>query len=312
MTARATTGKAPKQEGERSAGPREAAFFDLDKTLLPGAALFPLAREMYRQGAFTTGDILRIASDQIAYRVSGKEDKERMTRARETTLAAVKGQHQEEVAKLGRQVVERELLPRFYPQAVELMNRHERAGREVYICSSSPEDFLGILAEAFEIDGVIGTRAEVADGVYTGHLNGELCNREEKARRVKELADERGIDLMRSYAYSDSINDLPLLEMVGNPVAMNPDLALLRIARQNGWQIIDLRVGRRRTLVGSAVGATAAAAAAAGYAAGFAVGRAPRKRRITGRVPLPTAVRPSSRKGRVAGKVPLPAAVRRS
>src|SRR6266498_2142700 len=283
MTARATTGKAPKQEGERSAGPREAAFFDLDKTLLPGAALFPLAREMYRQGAFTTGDILRIASDQIAYRVSGKEDKERMTRARETTLAAVKGQHQEEVAKLGRQVVERELLPRFYPQAVELMNRHERAGREVYICSSSPEDFLGILAEAFEIDGVIGTRAEVADGVYTGHLNGELCNREEKARRVKELADERGIDLMRSYAYSDSINDLPLLEMVGNPVAMNPDLALLRIARQNGWQIIDLRVGR-----------------------------APRKRRIPGRVPLPTAVRPASRKGRVAGKVPLPAAVRRS
>jgi len=120
------------------------------------------------------------------------------------------------------------------------MNRHKRVGREVYISSSSPEDFLSILAEAFGVDGVIGTRAEVADGVYTGHLEGELCNRDEKARRVKELAEERGIDLLRSFAYSDSINDLPLLELVGNPVAMNPDIPLVRIARRNGWQVIDL------------------------------------------------------------------------
>jgi HAD superfamily hydrolase (TIGR01490 family) len=282
-----------KRAPRTATAPREAAFFDLDKTLLPGAALFPLAREMYRQGAFNNRDILRIASDQILYRLSGKEDKERMIRARETTLAAVKGRPTTEVERMGRLVVERELLPRFYPQAVELMNRHKRAGREVYISSSSPEDFLSILAAAFEIDGVIGTRAEVADGVYTGHLEGELCNREEKARRVRELADERRIDLMRSYAYSDSINDLPLLELVGNPVAMNPDLALLRTARQNGWQIIDLRVARRRTLVGSAVGATAAAAAAAGYAAGFAVGRASRPRRsgFVSRMPIPVGAR---------------------
>src|SRR6266571_3991753 len=185
-----------------SEAPREAAFFDLDKTLLPGAALFPLAREMYRQGVFTNRDILRIASDQLLYRLSGKEDKERMRRAREATLGAVKGRAQTDVEAMGRLVVERELLPRFYPQAVELMNRHKRAGREVYISSSSPEDFLSILAEEFGIDSVIG---------------------------------------------------LPLLELVGNPVAMNPDLSLLRAARRNGWQVIDLRVARRRTLLGSAV-----------------------------------------------------------
>ncbi len=259
--------------------PREGAFFDLDKTLLPGAALFPLAREMYRQGVFTTRDIMRIASDQLMYRLSGNEDKERMRRAREATLGAVRGRAKTEVQDMGRLVVERELLPRFYPQAVELMNRHKRAGREVYISSSSPEDFLAILAEEFGIDGVIGTRAEVEDGLYTGHLEGELCSRDEKARRVKELADERGIDLLRSYAYSDSINDLPLLQLVGNPVAMNPDLALRRIARANAWQVIDLRVARRRTLLGSAVGGMAVAAAAAGYAAGYAAGRAPRRRR---------------------------------
>jgi len=276
-------------------GRREAAFFDLDKTLLPGAALFPLAKEMYRQGVFTNRDIARIVADQILYRVSGKEDKERIRRARETTLAAVKDRPQTEVAEMGRLVVERELLPRFYPQAVELMNRHKRAGREVYISSSSPEDFLSILAAEFGVDGVIGTRAEVVDGVYTGHLEGELCNREEKARRVEELAGERGIDLLRSYAYSDSINDLPLLEIVGNPVAMNPDIQLSRIARRNGWQLIDLRVSRRRTLLGSAVGATAAAAAAAGYGVGFAVRRARAR-------PRPTIDRVTS----------LPFAVRRS
>ena len=273
---------------QTEAFPREAAFFDLDKTLLPGAALFPLAREMYRQGVFTNRDIARIAADQILYRLSGKEDKERIRRARETTLAAVKGRPTEEVDAMGRLVVERELLPRFYPQAVEMMNRHKRAGREVYISSSSPEDFLSILAAEFGIDGVIGTRAEVRDGVYTGHLDGELCSREEKARRVKELADERGIDLQRSFAYSDSVNDLPLLELVGYPVAMNPDLPLIRAARRNGWQVIDLRVSRRRTLLGSAVGATAAAGAAAGYAAGYAVGRARyRRRRIIEVVPSP-------------------------
>jgi HAD superfamily hydrolase (TIGR01490 family) len=290
MTPPATSEPVAAERNRRrpAAAPREAAFFDLDKTLLPGAALFPLAREMYRQGVFTNRDIARIAADQVLYRLSG-EDKERIRRARETTLAAVKDRPIEEVERLGRLVVRRELLPRFYPQAVELLNRHKRAGREVYISSSSPEDFLSILAEEFGVDGVIGTKAEVANGVYTGHLDGELCSREEKARRVKELADERGIDLLRSYAYSDSMNDLPLLELVGNPVAMNPDYQLARIARQNGWQIIDLRVSRRRTLLGSAVGATAAAAAAAGYAAGYAVGRRrPRRRpRIVELVPLP-------------------------
>jgi HAD superfamily hydrolase (TIGR01490 family) len=283
----------PAAKRAHAPAPREGAFFDLDKTLLPGAALFPLAREMYRQGVFTNSDILRIASDQLAYRLSGKEDKERIRRARETTLAAVKNRPITEVEQMGRLVVHRELLPRFYPQAVELMNRHKRAGREVYISSSSPEDFLKILAEEFGVDGVIGTRAEVADGVYTGHLEGELCNREEKARRVKELADERGIDLLRSYAYSDSMNDLPLLELVGNPVAMNPDLRLSRIARQRGWQVIDLRLSRRRTLLGSAVGATAAAGAAAGYAAGFVVGRRRGRRRVglVEKVPLPSAIK---------------------
>jgi HAD superfamily hydrolase (TIGR01490 family) len=251
----------------------EAAFFDLDKTMLPGAALFPLAREMYRQRIFTARDIMRLATDQIMYRLVGAETEGKMGRARDASLEAIRGRETTEMVELSRAVAQEELLPRLYPQVVELMSRHKMAGREVYICSSSPEDYLALLADILGIDGVVGTRAEVVDGVYTGALDGEMCHGPEKARRVVELAEARGLDLARSFAYSDSVNDLPFLEMAGHPVATNPDRALLAIARRRGWQILDFRTARRRTLIASAAGAGALAAGAAGYATGYLVGR---------------------------------------
>ncbi len=169
----------------------------------------------------------------------------------------------------------RELNPRFYPQALELVARHKRLGREVFACSSAPQDLLLLLADDVGFDGVIGTMAEVdAHGVYTGRLQGGLCHGEEKARRVAELAGERGIDLEASYAYSDSVNDLPLLELVGNPVATNPDRHLFAVARQKGWPMLDFRAARRRALIASAAGAGAAAMGGIGYAVGYAFGRA--------------------------------------
>jgi HAD superfamily hydrolase (TIGR01490 family) len=253
--------------------PMEAAFFDLDKTLLPGASLFPLAREMYRQRYFTIRTIARLATDQVWYRVAGKEAAGPMERARAASLEVIAGKPRSEVVEFGRGVAREELLPRLYPQAVELLSRHKRAGREVYIASSSPEDYLEILADELGIDGVIGTRAQVIDGKYTGELDGPMVHGPEKAARVERLAKERDIELSRSFAYSDSINDLPMLELVGNPVAMNPDRRLAAEARRRGWQVMDFRVARRRTLIASAAGVGAAAAGAAGYAAGYVVGR---------------------------------------
>src|SRR5919204_2551303 len=114
----------------------EAAFFDLDKTLLPGSSLFPLAREMYRQRFFDLGDIWRLATDQRAYRVFGAEAEGGMERAREASLEAIRGRRREEIIEFGRAVASQEILPRLYPQAVELMARHKVGGREVYVCSS--------------------------------------------------------------------------------------------------------------------------------------------------------------------------------
>jgi HAD superfamily hydrolase (TIGR01490 family) len=168
----------------QAAAVREAAFFDLDKTLLPGAALWPLAREMYRQGVITLGDVATMAKDQITFRVKGAEDLQSAQRARDSSLAAVKGRAQSEIVEVSRRVAIEELLPRLYPQAVELINRHKRAGREVYICSASPEEYLRVLARELDMNGVVGTRAEVIDGVFTGHMLGELCHGPEKARRI--------------------------------------------------------------------------------------------------------------------------------
>ncbi len=276
----------------------EAAFFDLDKTLLPGSSLFPLAREMYRQKYFNTRDLLRLGADQIRYRMIGTEAEGPMERARAASLEAIRGRHREEVISVSRPVAQEELVPRLYPQAVELLSRHKRAGREVYIASSSPEDYIALLAEELDIDGVIGTKAEIIDDRYTGELDGPLLHGPEKAARVEKFAAERGIDLTRSFAYSDSINDLPLLELVGNPVAMNPDHRLHTIARRRGWQILDFRTARRRTLIASVAGMGGAATGAAGYALGYAMGRASRPRTVTERalnlVPTPS----PSRRGR--------------
>jgi len=251
----------------------EAAFFDLDKTLLPGSSLFPLAREMYRQRYFDMRDIGRLALDQIRFRVIGSKAEGPMERARAASVEAIKGRRREDVIEVGLAVAREELVPRLYPQAVELMQRHKRAGREVYIASSSPEDYIRLLAEELGVDGVVGTKAESVDGRYTGELDGPMVHGPEKATRVKELAAQRGIDLARSFAYSDSVNDLPLLELVGNPVAMNPDRRLALIARKRGYHILDFRMARRRTLIASAAGAGGAAAAAGGYVAGYVTGR---------------------------------------
>ena len=256
---------------------REAAFFDLDKTMLPGSSLFPLAREMYRQRFFDLPDILRMTTDQLAFRMTGSEDPDRIERAREASLQAIAGRLREEVIAVGRSVAEEEIIPRLYPQAVELVSRHRVAGREVYLCSSSPQDFIALLASELGMDGVVGTRAEIEGDRYTGRLEGALCHAEEKARRVRELATEREIDLARSFAYSDSINDLPLLELVGMPVAMNPDRRLLAEARRHGWQVLDFRVARRRTLVASAAGGGAALVGAVAYTLGYALGRRSRR-----------------------------------
>jgi HAD superfamily hydrolase (TIGR01490 family) len=217
---------------------RSAALFDVDRTLLPGSALFPLAAELARGGLIPRWLLPLLALDHLRYVRYGSERPAALARARRASLRVVAGRRRDDVVALAARVVERVVRPRLYPQALALIEAHRDAGHLVILASSGPQDYVEILAEVIGADGALGTRAEVAEGVYTGRLIGDPAHGPEKASRVWSLAVERRIHLRSSIAYSDSISDLPLLELVGNPVAVNPSRALARVARSRDWPIL--------------------------------------------------------------------------
>lgn len=214
----------------------EAAFFDLDKTVVSKSSSLALSRPFYRAGLVTRSQLLRGAYAQLIYLMIGADEK-RMARAKDGMLALTKGWDREEVERVVREALEEVVDPYIYQEALDLIALHKALGRKVFIVSSSPEEVVRPLSERLGADEVIATRAEIVDGKYTGKLE-FYCYREQKAEAMREL---EGIDLAGSYAYSDSITDLPMLEVVGNPVAVNPDRELRKIAQQREWKIRDFR-----------------------------------------------------------------------
>jgi HAD superfamily hydrolase (TIGR01490 family) len=231
----------------------EAAFFDLDKTIISRSSSLALSRPMYRAGMVSRGQLLRGAYAQMVYLLVGADEK-KMERLKEGMLALTKGWDRVQVEGLVRDVILDVIDPYVYQEALDLMELHRSEDRRIYIVSSSPEEVVRPLAAHFGISGVIATRAEVDDGGrYTGELE-FYCYGDQKAEAVRQLAERVGIDLERSYAYTDSITDLPMLEAVGNPVAVNPDRDLRRAAEDRGWPVRDFhRPVRMRTRIADAV-----------------------------------------------------------
>jgi len=169
------------------------------------------------------------------------------------------------------------VLPRVYPQMLEVAWAHQDAGRPAYIVTAASHELASMLAHVLSFDGGIGARSEVVDGRYTGRPDGPFTYREGKAAAIRQLAVERGIDLSESYAYSDSESDLPMLRAVGHPVAVNPDSHLARVAREEHWRVMRFDKLGRRLKFGGAVGALALM----GGGGGYLVARArPRRRRL--------------------------------
>lgn len=231
----------------------EAAFFDLDKTIISRSSSLALTRPMYRAGMVTRGQLLRGAYAQLVYVLVGADER-KMERLKEGMLALTKGWPRDQVEELVRDVILEVIDPFVYQEALDLIALHRAQGRRVFIVSSSPEEVVRPLALHFGVHDVIATRAEVdGQGRYTGQL-AFYCYGQAKAEAIRELAEREGIDLSRSYAYSDSITDLPMLEAVGNPVAVNPDRELRKAAEERGWQIRDFRRPvRLRTRIAAAV-----------------------------------------------------------
>ena len=247
--------------------PKRAAFFDVDRTLIPGSSLFLLARGLYKRDMFRVRDMARFGWGQMMFRLRG-EHKKGLDRSRES-LDFVAGRSQRELMSWGREIAEDRILPRVYQDIVQVIEGHQERGDLTFLVTAAPIELAEELARHLGMTGAIATVSEVdAEGYYTGRLVGEIMHGPVKAKAVAEVAAERGLDLAECAAYSDSMNDLPLLEAVGYPHAVNPEAELRRIAFQRGWPIHELRTRRRALLIGIPAGLGGAALFGSGIAVG--------------------------------------------
>ena len=219
---------------------RGAAFFDLDRTLLRRSSALALAGPFRRRGLISRRALMRAALWQALFLARGASG-EAVRRAAEEGLGVLRGLTPAELQELVADALEPVLRPLVYREPVELAAGHRERGEPVYIVSAALQEIVDALARDLGFDGAIGTVAEVVDGHYTGRTL-RARHAAGKAEAVRELAEREGLDLAASTAYSDSHTDLPFLEAVGNPVAVNPDRRLRRIAAERGWPVLRFRI----------------------------------------------------------------------
>lgn len=246
---------------------KAAAFFDLDNTVMQGAALFHFGRGLYKRKFFETRDLARFAWQQAYFRMAGHEDPEHMQDARDSALSIVKGHRVAELQSIGEEIYDEYLADRIWPGTRALAQAHLDAGQKVWLVTAAPIEIARVIARRLGLTGALGTVAESVDGIYTGRLVGELLHGPAKAEAVRALAAAESLDLTRCAAYSDSHNDIPMLSLVGHPYAINPDTKLRKHARKLDWRLRDYRTGRKAARVGipaaAGVGAVAGGTAAA-------------------------------------------------
>jgi HAD superfamily hydrolase (TIGR01490 family) len=248
--------------------PGVAAFFDVDNTVMRGASIWHLGRGLWKRDFFTLRDVSAMAWKQARYAALG-ESLEHVGQIRDQALGFIAGRSVEEIRVIGEEIFDEVLMQsKVWPGTKALTRMHLEAGHEVWLVTATPVEVASVIARRMGLTGALGTVAESVDGIYTGRLVGDPLHGAAKATAIEALALERGFDLARCSAYSDSANDIPMLSLVGHPCAVNPDGALRNHAKAHGWTIHDYRTGRRAAKLGAqAAVATALAGALAAAAA---------------------------------------------
>jgi len=252
-------------------GRRAAAFFDLDRTLIAGSSAFVFGAAAWRAGMMPTSELLSDARKAIAFRLSGASD-DKANAVRDRILIAIKGRHVDELTALAADVIPR-LLDDVRKESQGFIDLHTEAGRDTYLVTASPIEIVKNLSTELGMTGAIATVAETVDGRYTGGLAEPFCYGAAKADAIRRVAHKHGYDPALCYAYSDSVSDLPMLEVVGHPVAVNPDKGLESVARARGWPIVEFSRTTRRVVRTTTATVGAAGLAAATYALGRRHGR---------------------------------------
>lgn len=260
---------------------RSAAFFDLDRTVIAKSSALAFGKPFYRDGLLKRRDVVKAAYAQLMFRL-GATDEAAMSRTRDYLARLCRGWQVEQVRQIVTETLAELIHPYIYAEAGQLIEQHRDAGRDVVLVSASGEEIVRPIGELLGVDEVIATRMAVADGRYTGEIDFYAAG-PAKAEAVRALAAERGYDLAESYAYSDSVTDVPLLSAVGRPTAVNPDRGLRKAANERQWPIVEFRhpVPLRTRLRDRP--AVPVAAAAIGVGVGLAIGIAWYGRRRRGR-----------------------------
>jgi HAD superfamily hydrolase (TIGR01490 family) len=245
------------------ADPGAAAFFDVDNTMMQGASIYYLARGLASRKYFTTGDLVRFGLQQLKFRLLASEDAGDVSSARDAALAFVADWRVDDLERLSEEIFDELMAERIWAGTRALAQLHLDAGQQVWLVTAAPVELGRVIAKRLGLTGAIGTVAEVLDGRYTGRLVGDMMHGPAKAAAIQALAEVESLDLGRCSAYSDSVNDVPMLSTVGHAVAVNPDSALRGEARRRGWEIRDFRTARKaaKVAVPAAMGTAVAAGA---------------------------------------------------
>lgn len=248
-----------------------AAFFDLDKTVIATSSALAFGRPLYHGGLMGRRDVLKAAYAQLAYLIAGA-DEDQMARTRDYLAQLCRGWEVEQVSQIVAETLGELIDPYIYAEAVELIAEHRAAGRDVVLVSASGEEMVRPIGLLLGIEDVIATRMVSKDGRYTGEVEFFAAG-PAKAEAMTEFAAQRGYDLADCYAYSDSVTDLPMLQAVGHPTAVNPDRALRKMSAEHDWPVVVFKypISLRHRIAAlrgkPTLPATAVVVAAAGVAA---------------------------------------------
>ncbi|TFD41398.1 HAD-IB family hydrolase [Cryobacterium sp. TMT1-2-1] len=228
--------------------PRAIAFFDVDNTLLRGASLYYLGVGAWRRGLISLRDILSFGWKQARFLAVG-ENPAHVSRVSERGLELVIGHNQAALIRFSNEIFDTRLVQRLWPETVDVARRHLAAGREVWLISATAQELADVIATRLGFTGAFGTVLETVDGAFTGRLVDGICHGQGKARAAEARAAASGVDLADCWAYSDSHNDIPLLELVGHPVVVNPDAVLHRYAVARRWPMIRMKPASIRAAI---------------------------------------------------------------
>lgn len=217
-----------------------AAFFDVDNTLVRGATTILFGKVVFRDGTIKRRDIWRFAFEQMMFIRRGEKNNT-LAHIKDRALSVTKGYSVIDLEPVLQTVYDSEIRPRLWPKTTAALKDHLAQGHEVWLITAAPLELAELIAKDLGATGALGTIVETKDGVLTGNLVGQPLHGQAKRKAAKKLAVERGISLSRSWAYSDSVNDLPLLTLVKNAVAVNPDKALTRYAEAANWDILRFK-----------------------------------------------------------------------